>query len=78
MTEKRESSPRKDNLLDLESKLSKAKLSEGEKCSLSLFLKKTALLINYELPDYTGQVSLHIREGELTSWESKAGGRYKD
>jgi len=78
MTVKREDSPRKDNILDLESKLAKAKLSESEKCSLSIFLKKTALLINHELPDYTGQVSLHIQEGELTSWKSKAGGRYKE
>ena len=78
MTEKREDSPRTNNLLDLESKLAKAKLSEGEKCSLSIFLKKTALLINQDLPDYTGQVSLHIQEGELTSWKSKAGGRYKE
>jgi hypothetical protein len=54
MTEKRETSPRKDNLLDLESKLAKAKLSESEKCSLVHFLKKASLLINCELPDYTG------------------------
>jgi hypothetical protein len=78
MTEKREDSPRKNNLLDLESKLAKAKLSEGEKCSLSIFLKKTALLVNQDLQDYTGHVCLHIHEGELTSWKSKSGGRYKD
>ena len=69
---------RKNNLLDLESKLAKTKLSDSEKSCLSHFLKNTAELISCQLPDYTGQVTLHIRDGELTSWKSKAGGRYKE
>ena len=78
MTLEPEDNKRKYNLLDLESRLAKAKLSESEKCSLSIFLRKAALLINCELPNFTGHVSLHIQEGELKSWKSKAGGRYKD
>ena len=41
------------------------------------FLNKTAPLIERQFPKYTGSVTLHIRDGKLASWESKAGGRYK-
>ena len=78
MTLEPEDSKGKNNLLHLESKLDKARLSDSQKSSLSHFLNMAALLVNGQLPDYTGHVILHIRDGELTSWESKAGGRYKE
>ena len=42
------------------------------------FLDEAAPIIEKKFPEYTGSVTLHIRDGKLASWESKAGGRYKD
>jgi len=42
------------------------------------FLDEAAPIIERKFPEYTGSVTLHIRDGRLASWESKAGGRYKD
>ena len=42
------------------------------------FLDEAAPIIEQKFPEYTGSVTLHIRDGKLASWESKAGGRYKE
>ncbi len=42
------------------------------------FLIEAASKVERHFPEYTGSVTLHIRDGKLASWESKAGGRYKD
>ena len=42
------------------------------------FLDEVAPIVEKKFPEYTGSVTLHIRDGKLASWESKAGGRYKD
>ncbi len=52
----------------------KSELGEG----ISPFLNKAASIIEQQFPKYTGSVTLHIRDGKLASWESKAGGRYKE
>lgn len=41
------------------------------------FLNEAAPTIEQCFPEYTGSFTLHIRNGKLASWESKAGGRYK-
>jgi len=71
-----EDNKREKNLLDLESKLAKARLADSEKSGVSHFLNEAAPLISRQLPDYTGSVTLHIRDGELTDWEYKTGGHY--
>ena len=40
------------------------------------FLNKAASIIERHFEEYTGSVTLHIRDGKLASWESKTGGRY--
>ncbi len=71
-----EDNKRKNNLLDLKNKLAKTRLSDSEKSGVSHFLNEAAPLVSRQLPDYTGSVTLHIRDGELTSWEYKTGGNY--
>ena len=67
---------RKNNLLDFRGRFTKAKLSDSKKSGVLPFLNEAAPLINRQLPDYTGSVTLHIRDGELTDWEYKTGGHY--
>ncbi len=70
-------SKKKSNLLEIKGKLAKAKLVDGKKSGVLPFLNEAAPLISRRLSDYTGTVTLHIQDGELASWESKAGGCYK-
>ena len=42
------------------------------------FLNEAAPKVERHFPEYTGSVTLHIRDGKLASWETKAGGRYKE
>ena len=72
-----EDNKKKNNLLSIESKLAKTRLSNGEKSCLLHFLEEAAVLINCQLPEFNGHVTLHIQDGELTSWKSNARGSYK-
>ena len=50
----------------------------GHEIGIEPFLNEAAPKIEQHFSEYTGSVTLHIRDGKLASWESKAGGRYKE
>ena len=53
----------------------------SNKCTengIESFLNDTAPKVERHFTEYTGSITLHIRDGKLASWESKAGGRYKE
>jgi len=52
--------------------------SNGPEIGIEPFLNEAAPTIELHFPEYTGSVTLHIRDGKLASWESKAGGRYRE